>query len=60
MSLADQVLQYLITGVSVGMVYALVGLGLTIIFNATGIISEEVIFNKESPIILYEKKAEVA
>ena len=39
MSLAEQILQYLITGVSVGMVYALVGLGLTIIFNATGVIN---------------------
>lgn len=39
MSLADQLLQYLITGVSVGMVYGLVGLGITIIFNATGIIN---------------------
>lgn len=39
MSLSDQLLQYLITGVSVGMVYGLVGLGLTIIFNATGIIN---------------------
>jgi branched-chain amino acid transport system permease protein len=39
MSLAEQILQYLITGVSVGMVYALVGLGLTIIYNATGIIN---------------------
>jgi branched-chain amino acid transport system permease protein len=39
MSLADQLLQYLISGVSVGMVYGLAGLGLTIIFNATGIIN---------------------
>jgi branched-chain amino acid transport system permease protein len=39
MSLADQSLQYLLTGVSVGMVYGVVGLGLTIIFNATGIIN---------------------
>ena len=39
MSLANQLLQYLITGVSVGMVYGLVALGLTVIFNATGIIN---------------------
>jgi len=39
MSLADQLLQYLITGLSIGMVYGLVGLGLTMIFNATGIIN---------------------
>jgi branched-chain amino acid transport system permease protein len=39
MTLTDQLLQYAITGVSVGMVYGLVGLGLTIIFNATGIIN---------------------
>ena len=39
MSLADQLLQYLLTGVSVGLVYGLVGLGITIIFNATGIIN---------------------
>ncbi len=39
MSLANQLLQFLITGVSVGMVYGLVGLGLTVIFNATGIIN---------------------
>ncbi len=39
MSLADQLLQYLLTGVSMGLVYGLVGLGITIIFNATGIIN---------------------
>jgi len=39
MSPAEQLLQYLITGISVGMVYGLVGLGLTIVYNATGIIN---------------------
>jgi branched-chain amino acid transport system permease protein len=39
MSLGDQVLQYLITGVSVGMVYGIVALGLTVVFNATGVIN---------------------
>jgi len=39
MTLADQLLQYLITGFSVGIVYGLVGLGITIVFNATGIIN---------------------
>ncbi len=39
MSLTDQLVQYLVTGVSVGVVYGLVGLGITIIFNATGVIN---------------------
>lgn len=39
MSLSDQVLQYLATGISVGMVYGLVALGLTVVFNATGVIN---------------------
>ena len=39
MSLTDQLVQYLVTGVSIGVVYGLVGLGFTIIYNATGIIN---------------------
>lgn len=39
MTLSAQLVQHLLTGISVGMVYGLVGLGLTIIFNATGIIN---------------------
>ncbi len=38
MSLAE-LLQYLVTGVTVGSVYGLVALGFTIIYNATGIIN---------------------
>ena len=39
MSLTDQLVQYLVTGVSIGAVYGLVGLGFAIIFNATGVIN---------------------
>ncbi len=39
MSLTDQLVQYLVTGVSVGAIYGLVGLGFAIIFNATGVIN---------------------
>ena len=39
MSLTDQLVQYLVTGVSIGVVYGLVGLGFTIIYNDTGIIN---------------------
>ncbi len=35
----SELLQYLVTGVTVGSVYALVALGFTIIYNATGIIN---------------------
>lgn len=39
MDLQGQVLQYLVTGLTLGSIYALVGLGFTIIYNATGIIN---------------------
>lgn len=39
MSPLDQVLQYLATGVSAGLVYGLVALGLTVVYNATGVIN---------------------
>ncbi|MEN6643281.1 MAG: branched-chain amino acid ABC transporter permease [Armatimonadia bacterium] len=37
--LFSEILQYLLTGLTVGCVYALVALGFTIIYNATGIIN---------------------
>jgi branched-chain amino acid transport system permease protein len=39
MSLASQLVQYLFTGLTVGSIYALVALGFTMIYNATGIIN---------------------
>jgi branched-chain amino acid transport system permease protein len=39
MDLQSQVIQYLVTGLTVGSIYAMVGLGFTIIYNATGIIN---------------------
>ncbi len=35
----DQLLQYMVTGVTLGSVYALVGMGFTLIFSVTGIIN---------------------
>jgi branched-chain amino acid transport system permease protein len=39
MSFASQLIQYLFTGLTVGSIYALVALGFTMIYNATGIIN---------------------
>ncbi len=39
MSLLSQVIQFLFTGITIGSIYAMVGLGFTIIYNATGIIN---------------------
>ncbi len=39
MSLSDQILQYIVNGISVGAVYALIALGFTIIYKATDIIN---------------------
>ena len=39
MDLQSQIIQYLVTGLTVGSIYAMVGLGFTIIYNATGIIN---------------------
>ncbi len=39
MSLEQQILQYLITGVTIGSIYALIGMGFNIIYNATEIIN---------------------
>ncbi len=36
---ASQVLQYLLSGVTTGSIYAIVGIGFTIIYNSTGIIN---------------------
>ncbi|HVP18535.1 MAG TPA: branched-chain amino acid ABC transporter permease [Spirochaetia bacterium] len=36
---AAQILQYLLSGVTTGSIYAIVGIGFTIIYNATGIIN---------------------
>jgi len=35
----DQVLQYILSGLSTGAIYALIGIGFSIIYNATGIIN---------------------
>ena len=39
MSLGDQLLQYLFTGITIGTIYGMVALGFNIIYNATGIIN---------------------
>jgi len=39
MTLGSQILQYVISGISVGSIYALVALGFNIIYNTTGIIN---------------------
>ena len=39
MTLSQQILQYLITGVTVGSIYALIGMGFNIIYNSTEIIN---------------------
>ncbi len=39
MSLASQLIQFLFTGLTLGSIYALVALGFTMIYNATGIIN---------------------
>jgi branched-chain amino acid transport system permease protein len=39
MTLASQLVQYLFTGLTLGSIYALVALGFTMIYNATGIIN---------------------
>ncbi|UCF32012.1 MAG: branched-chain amino acid ABC transporter permease [bacterium] len=39
MVLGQQILQYLITGITVGSIYALIGFGFNIIYNSTGIIN---------------------
>ena len=39
MDLQSQIMQYLVTGLTLGSIYAMVGLGFTIIYNATGIIN---------------------
>jgi branched-chain amino acid transport system permease protein len=39
MDLQSQLIQYLVTGLTLGSIYAMVGLGFTIIYNATGIIN---------------------
>ena len=39
MTLASQLIQYLFTGLTLGSIYALVALGFTMIYNATGIIN---------------------
>ena len=39
MDLQSQIIQYLVTGLTLGSIYAMVGLGFTIIYNATSIIN---------------------
>lgn len=39
MSLGSQILQYIITGLTNGSIYAIIALGFTVIYNATGIIN---------------------
>ncbi|MDP8215553.1 MAG: branched-chain amino acid ABC transporter permease [Candidatus Euphemobacter frigidus] len=39
MTLGSQILQYIISGISIGSIYALVALGFNIIYNTTGIIN---------------------
>jgi len=39
MSLLSQIIQFLFTGITIGSIYAMVGMGFTMIYNATGIIN---------------------
>ncbi len=39
MGIESQIIQYLVTGLTLGSIYAMVGLGFTIIYNATAIIN---------------------
>ncbi|HEY5973384.1 MAG TPA: branched-chain amino acid ABC transporter permease, partial [Geobacteraceae bacterium] len=39
MELSDQIAQYLVSGLSTGVIYALIGIGFAIIYNATEIIN---------------------
>ena len=39
MELGQQLLQYMFSGLSTGAIYALIGIGFSIIYNATGIIN---------------------
>lgn len=39
MTITEQVVQYLVAGIAVGMVYGLVGLGINIVYNASGAIN---------------------
>ena len=39
MDLQIQIIQFLVTGLTLGSIYAMVGLGFNIIYNATGIIN---------------------
>ncbi len=39
MELSEQLLQYLLSGLSTGAIYALIGIGFSIIYNSTGIIN---------------------
>ncbi len=39
MSLGSQILQYMITGITLGGIYAIIAIGFTVIYNATGIIN---------------------
>ena len=39
MSLFSQIIQFLLTGITIGTIYGMVGLGFNIIYNATGIIN---------------------
>ena len=39
MGLGSQILQYLVTGISIGGIYGMAAIGFNIIYNATGIIN---------------------
>ena len=39
MTLGDQLLQYLFTGITIGAIYGMVALGFNIIYSSTGIIN---------------------
>ncbi|MEI8356222.1 MAG: branched-chain amino acid ABC transporter permease, partial [Deltaproteobacteria bacterium] len=39
MNLSQQVIQYILSGLTTGSIYSLIGLGFAIIFNSTGIIN---------------------
>ncbi len=59
MSLQDQLFQFLVSGITVGSIYALIALGFVVIYNVTGIINfaqgEFAVYGAFSAITVYQK-----
>lgn len=59
MSLQDQLFQFLVSGITVGSIYALIALGFVVIYNVTGIINfaqgEFAVYGAFTAIMVYQK-----